>query len=319
MSRIVVREAALGERDRILRIALTEPNAGMQQARQVCQMTQSYLQRCGGSVGALHLAESAGHVLTVCAALDLPGRVSLLVVPPWSLAKSSLGVLPDVLAAGSAAADQRGMRFAQILLDPELSWRIEPYLLAVGFSHLASLDYMQRNAFDPVVIRPVEQVVWRTLPEAGEVALADVILHTYIGSRDCPALTGIRTMEEILASHRGAGEFDPDGWYLLQHRGRDVGVLLTARTVLRPTLEVVYCGLVPEARGQGLGRLCVHKAILRARDLARPLVTLAVDAANTPARRTYEAMGFAAYSTRDVWIRVFRRADQEGHFALPSR
>ena len=49
------------------------------------------------------------------------------------------------------------------------------------------------------------------------------------------------------------------------------------------------------------------------------LVTLAVDAANTPARRTYEAMGFAAYSTRDVWIRVFRRADQEGHFALPSR
>ena len=239
MSRIVVREAALGERDRILRIALTEPNAGMQQARQVCQMTQSYLQRCGGSVGALHLAESAGHVLTVCAALDLPGRVSLLVVPPWSLAKSSLGVLPDVLAAGSAAADQRGMRFAQILLDPELSWRIEPYLLAVGFSHLASLDYMQRNAFDPVVIRPVEQVVWRTLPEAGEVALADVILHTYIGSRDCPALTGIRTMEEILASHRGAGEFDPDGWYLLQHRGRDVGVLRVyeAWENPRPSLE----------------------------------------------------------------------------------
>jgi mycothiol synthase len=318
MSHTIVREAALEEREQILRIALTESRTQADQSQRISQMAQSYLQRCGGSVGAVHLVESAGQILTACAGLDLPGGVSLLIVPSWSLAQSSPEVLADLLAQAAQAVRRRGHRFAQVLLEPELAKRVRPQLLGAGFSFLANLLYMHRNAFDPAVVRPVEAVTWRTLREVGEGTVSQVIQRTYIGSRDCPGLTGIRSMPEVLAGHRGAGEFDPEGWYLLQYEGRNVGVTLTSRTPLRSTLELVYCGLVPEARGKGLGRICVHKAIVRARDLAVPAISLAVDAANEPARRMYEAMGFAAHTSRDVWIEVFRRADAEGAFEWPQ-
>lgn len=319
MSHSVVREAGLDEQERILQIALTEPRTQVDQAQRVSQMTRGYLQRCGGSIGAVHLAESAGQIQMVCAAMDLPGGVSLLVVPNWSLAQPGLGVLTDLLAEAARAAGKRGKRFAQVLLEPEPASRVQPYLLGAGFEFLANLQYMHRNAFDPAVIRPVEGVSWRTLREAGEQAFMAVIQRTYLGSLDCPGLTGIRSMQEVLAGHRGAGEFDPDSWYLLSHEGREAGVTLTARSVTRSTLEIVYCGLVPEARGKGLGRVCVHKAIMRARDLAVPAINLAVDAANEPARHMYEVMGFALHALREVWIKVFRRADAEGAFEWPKK
>ena len=116
------------------------------------------------------------------------------------------------------------------------------------------------------------------------------------------------------------GEFDPSGWFALQHRGQPAGVLITVRTSMRTSLEVVYVGLVPEARGKGLGRLCMHRAIQRyPRDLALAQVSLAVDAANRSACRLYDTMGFTTHSTRSVWIRIFRRADAEGLFTLPAR
>ena len=175
--------------------------------------------------------------------------------------------LADLLAfAGRAAQPCR--RFAQIMFEPDTAEQVRPALLAAGFSHLAELLYMHRSAYDPVPIQPIDQTTWLTLADTGEAAFADLIRRTYIDSLDCPGLTGMRTMQDVLDSHRGAGEFDPRGWYLLQHRGQPAGVLITVRTPLRTSLEVVYVGLVPAARGKGLGRLCMHRAIQRARDLA---------------------------------------------------
>lgn len=309
MSRIMVRKASPHEQEQALRIALTEPRTNAREVERICQMMQTYLQRCGGSIGGLYVAESAGRIVTACAAMDLPGGVSLLMIPGSALTPSLMATVEDMLSAAASAAGERLKRFAQVLLEPEVSDRVRPHLLAAGFKPLATLQYMQRNAFDPAAVRPVEGATWRTLRLAGEQTFKDIIPRTYIDSRDCPGLTGIRSIEEVIEGHKAAGEFDPDGWYVLQQDGRDAGVLITARTPLRPALELVYCGLVPEARGKGLGRLCVHKAIARARDLSVPTVTLAVDAANEPALRTYGAMGFVAYASRAVWLRVFRRAD----------
>ncbi len=311
MSRIVIRQVAAHEQEQVLRTILVEPRAKPQEAQRIWQTTQAYLGRSGGTLAGLYVAESAGQMVTACAAIDLPGRVTLLMLPSWSLTGASAETLPDLLGRATEEAVSRPSRFAQILVEPGLADHVRPLLLAAGFEFLANLHYMQRNAFDPAAIQPPGGVSWRTLSDAGEQAFIDVIRRTYASSRDCPGLMGIRTMPEILAGHKAAGEFDPAGWYVLQHEGHDVGVLLTARTPLRPAIEIVYCGLAPEARGKGLGRTCVHKAILRARDLAIPTITLAVDAANDPARRTYEAMGFATYTSRDVWIKVFRRADAE--------
>lgn len=319
MSAILIRDARDVERRQALQLALGEPDMDAHQIRRVCELTETFLHRCGGQIGGLHVLHAHGRLVAACAALDLPGGVSLLVLPAWNLVRDNLSQLADLLAFAAASADARRHRFAQVMLPPEAAEQARSALARAGFSHLADLLYMHRSAYDPVPMRPVDGVAWLTLADVGEAAFADIIRRTYIDSLDCPGLTGVRSMQDILASHRGAGEFDPSGWFALQHRGQAAGVLITARTATRTSLEVVYVGLVPEARGRGLGRLCMHHAILRARDLAMGRVSLAVDAANSAARRLYDAMGFTSHSTRSVWIRVFRRADVEGLFTLPDR
>jgi mycothiol synthase len=317
MPDIQVRDAHETERQMALKIALSEPGFQDHQAQRICELTQDFLRRCGGSIGGLHLVETAGRIDAACASLDLPGGVSLLMLTGTTPACLPEGLAPLLNLAGRCA-DRRGRRFVQIMVEPDRVERMQPILEAAGLSHLALLQYMQRSAYDPAPIQAVEQTNWLTLVEADEDSFARVIQRTYIDSLDCPGLTGIRTMAEAIESHRGSGEFDPRGWYLLEHRGEPAGVLITARTPFRPNLEVVYVGLVPAARGKGLGRICLHRAIQRARDLALAAVTLAVDAANRPACRLYEAMGFSVYAHKDVWIRVFHRADEEGLFALPA-
>lgn len=317
MSEIIVRPAASHEYARILKIALAGVHASPAEASRISKATLGYLARCGGTVGGLHLAELAGQVVAVCAAMDLQGAVSLLMVPPWSLSSVSLEAMPDLLRAAGIGAQERGKRFAQVILEGSAAAHARPQMEAAGFASLATLHYMQRDAFGPAPA-PATAVTWRTLRESDESTFSDVIRRTYVGSLDCPGLTGIRTMEEIVAGHKSAGEFDPDGWFLMQHEGCDVGVMLTTRMAFRQGLEVAYCGLVPTARGKGLGRVCVHKAIMRARDLAILTVTLAVDSNNAPARRIYDAMGFCEYASRDIWIKVFCRADAQGQFELPT-
>lgn len=319
MTSVLVRDARENEHDLALQIALNEPGLPAVQAERVRQLTEGFLQRCGGSIGGLHVAEARGRLVAACAALDLPGGVSLLVLPAWSLSQDRQGTLAELLARASEAARQRRRRFSQIMLEPDVAGQVRSALTRAGFGPLADLHYMQRNAYDPSPIQVVEGTAWRTLEDTTEEAYAEVIRRTYVDSRDCPGLTGVRSMRDVLDSHRGAGLFDARGWYLLEHMAEPAGVLITARTAMRAGLEVVYVGLVREARGKGLGRICMHRAIQRARDLALPQVTLAVDAANDSACRLYTAMGFAMYAAKSVWFRVFRRADEEGLFSLPDR
>jgi GNAT superfamily N-acetyltransferase len=319
MSTILVRDAHDSERRQAFQMALAEPGMDAYQVRRVSDLTESFLQRCGGQIGGLHVLRAHDHLVAACASLDLPGSVSLLMLPAWNLARTALPQLADLLAFAARAADRRHRRFAQVMMSPETAEQVRTALIQAGFSHLADLLYMHRSAYDPVAIQPIDQTAWLTLADIGEDLFADLIRRTYVDSLDCPGLTGVRTMQDVLASHRSAGEFDPTGWFALQHRGQPAGVLITVRTAMRTSLEVVYVGLVPEARGKGLGRLCMHRAIQRARDLALAQVSLAVDAANRSACRLYDAMGFTSHSARSVWIQIFRRADAEGLFTLPAR
>jgi GNAT superfamily N-acetyltransferase len=313
MTPILVRDARDAERERALRIALGEPDLEPYRVGRIRQLTEGYLQRCGGKVGGLHLAEAKGCILSACAVLDLPGGVSLLTLPTAAPELCREGLRQLLVLAGQSAR-QRGRRFVQVMLEPTFAGLFEPALLQAGFSRLATLQYMQRSAYDPVAIQPVEGVNWLTLADTDEESFAAVIRRSYIHSQDCPGLTGVRSMRDVMDGHRGSGQFDPLGWYLLEYGGQRAGVLITARTATCENLDVVYVGLVPEARSRGLGRLCMHRAIQRARDLALAGVTLAVDAANLPACRLYTSMGFSAYARKDVWFQVYRRADAEGLF-----
>jgi ribosomal protein S18 acetylase RimI-like enzyme len=70
-------------------------------------------------------------------------------------------------------------------------------------------------------------------------------------------------------------------------------------------LELVYMGLIPGVRGHGWGETITRHALWAARRKGRARLVVAVDAANWPARRTYEAAGLELWDRRVVFWRQF--------------
>jgi len=64
----------------------------------------------------------------------------------------------------------------------------------------------------------------------------------------------------------------------------------------------VYLGVVPEARGRGIGAALLARTIRDTAEMGLPQVGLAVDTANAPAVRMYVAAGFREVRRRDAWF-----------------
>ena len=97
MSSMLVRDAHDTERRQAFQMALAEPGMDAYQARRVCELTESFLQRCGGQIGGLHVLHAHDRLIAACASLDLPGSVSLLMLPAWNLARTALPHSPTCL------------------------------------------------------------------------------------------------------------------------------------------------------------------------------------------------------------------------------
>jgi ribosomal protein S18 acetylase RimI-like enzyme len=99
--------------------------------------------------------------------------------------------------------------------------------------------------------------------------------------------------------------FDPQRWLIVGEGRHDIGCLLLADYPRDDQWELVYMGLVREARGRGLGAAIVRHAQWLARQAERSRLVLAVDADNWPAIAVYVACGFVTWDHRSVYVRVF--------------
>ena len=105
---------------------------------------------------------------------------------------------------------------------------------------------------------------------------------------------------------------------------RDVGCLLLADHPRHNSMELLYLGLIPAARGRGWGKHLVRRAQGLTRLAGRSRLVLAVDAANAPAVQTYTATGFQAWQRRRLYVEVssvarqLARTDPTGYPRRPS-
>jgi len=104
-------------------------------------------------------------------------------------------------------------------------------------------------------------------------------------------MNGKRQMDDVLDGYRATGVFQPENWLIVEREGRDVGVLLLAEDPAAALFELVYMGLVPEARGKGFGAQVARHAVRLAGKANAERVVLAVDAANSPALAMYRPRG----------------------------
>lgn len=185
---------------------------------------------------------------------------------------------------------------------------VEPYetgdreaLSRNGFGHLADLLYLRRSLAEP--LPPLPHVPFQTTPFSpasnGE-RFARLLERTYHGTLDCPRLKGRRSGAEALVSHRLSGGFDPRRWKIYSQDSADIGLLLLNDQPDQNAWEVVYMGVVPEARGRGYGRAMLLSGLDEARRADRGGVVLAVDAGNKYATDVYRDLGFVEWAMRAV-------------------
>ena len=211
-------------------------------------------------------------------------RLALLTQLLDQLGASGVGLVQTLLTT-DAASDER--LFAQ-----------------AGFTRLADLVYLLASNTQASAAEEPRELEFETYRSMSHERFKQLVERTYEGSLDCPALDGVRDVEDVLAGYRVTGRFDPRNWLIVRAAGQDVGCLILADDPRLDQWELIYMGLVPEARGRRWGRLLVAHAQRLAAQAGRRHLMLSVDAANGPAVRTYTHAGFVQCDVRRVLFRL---------------
>jgi len=279
---ITIRPARRGDLAPLVEFLLTAPPTPGDSAPPTTVSTRdlgNYLvaEHDGHLVGTIHAYPSAGR----CAAIGLPRLLA------WDEHLAA-----RLFRAAAEHAERRHeARLIQTLLAPE---RAEPTVAALeraGYALLATLAYMRRPITSADFARcPENEIAWQPYSRFRHHRFAATIDATYNGSLDCPALAGLRTVHDSISTHKHTGRFRPRRWRLAVMGRSTVGVALVNE--LRGRGELVYLGLVPEARGQGLGQALLDRAIQDTAEMGLPQIGLAADVRNEPAVRLYQSAGF---------------------------
>jgi ribosomal protein S18 acetylase RimI-like enzyme len=191
-----------------------------------------------------------------------------------------------------------------------------------GFQHVTTLWYMRRPVDHSLGVVGKSRLNFRPYDRDDSALFAATLMRTYEGTRDCPEVNGVRTLQEILDGHAadaglsvktGTGPLELrvvspfSRWWLALDGDRPAGVLLVTESAEWQAWEVAYVGVVPELRGQGLGRELMLKALVEAQAAEVVQLTLCVDARNSPAISLYQQLGFDRYDEREVYLAVWQQ------------
>lgn len=217
-----------------------------------------------------------------------------------------------LLEAAAEFVDSRRVRLAQLLAS-DCSAAVEAMLAEAGFPRIVEMHYLYATLPPKAAAANASsRAVGASGPlravraDADWSRFAKCVEATYVGTRDCPVLDGLRPIEDVLAGYRYQGRYLPEQWTLFSDGQRDVGALILADHPGGGNWELIYMGVVAEARGRGYGDDILRFALQAATTGGAERLVLAVDAENAPARAMYERAGFATWDKRRVYARICR-------------
>jgi mycothiol synthase len=257
------------------------------------------------TAGVFVLRGGAG-LLGALVCLPVPGA-SALFWPPSCVEDAHQPEREDLLIQHAIRyLRQRRVKLAQALLAPA-ERTLGGSLERNGFEHITHLWYLQHELEIPIQ--------WLTCParldfqpydSSTAATFHETLWRTYDGTRDCPEVNGVRTIDEVIVGHQAQGRYDPDRWWLATFEGRPVGVTLLIELPESGAWDLSYMGIVPEARRQGFAREMLLRALFEARAADVVNVILSVDKRNQPAWNLYRSVGFEPFDRREVYLAVFR-------------
>lgn len=266
--------------------------------------------------------------VNVCLALCGAGRTAAMFLSGESpvlrtRAGEEIRLLPETTLSQRALlieAACRGLEtggapavLAQALLGPAEADVLAAYTRA-GFVRLAELAFLRRTVARQGRGRPGEPAgvslvaVAELAPGEARVLLREALSRSYEQTLDCPALCGMRTIDDVIDSHRAVGKYDPRWWWLAMAGGSPVGCVLLNLSADGRHCELVYVGVALPMRGRGLGAELLRYAIARLGALGGvEELGCAVDTGNAPALRLYERAKFTRVQSRVAVVRPLGR------------
>ncbi|RUL83662.1 GNAT family N-acetyltransferase [Tautonia sociabilis] len=256
----------------------------------------------------LWIARRRGRLVGAMLTQALAGRAAAIWPPEVDRGWRADDLAPALVREALLWYQHRGCRLAQALVDRSSGRRAGAELARGGLPYVTDLVYLGRPVAEP--LRPAlgaPALRWEGLGDENRDDFARTLERSYDGSLDMPELSGLRGLEDVLEGHRAKGGFDPERWRLgrLAEGGEAVAVVLLSRGEGR-TWEVSYLGLVPSARGRGLGKAALGHALDWVGEEGDRL-ELAVDVRNAPAEALYRNAGFRPFDRRGVHLTVLGR------------
>ncbi len=240
-----------------------------------------------------------------------PGKVAMILTSSCTPETALSNAVIRALEMLEQKAQHAGLAILQSLIPPDCADRTR-VLGKAGYAFLADMRYLTLKM--PRSLPPEPRyldVVAEDCRSVDEVLFRNTLGRTYEGSLDCPGLNGLRTMEEIVLSHRHTGIHDPRLWLIAKVGNDPVGVVLLSQVPLQSAMEIVYVGVVPESRGCSYGTYLVRLAIENAVRANSEHLMLAVDHLNHYAGKIYASFGFKETDRRHAWIRNLRAPASE--------
>lgn len=249
------------------------------------------------------LAEVRGRPAGALLARLRPGRTAFVWPPVATKSDIADGIVDSLISECICRLDAAGVAVGQALLEnDDLAGR--DAFARNGFPRLTRLQLLVRRIDES--LPPLFSIAWKRLSyvPTDHKKFVRLIEATFAGSLDCAELHNSLSGEDALAVHRASGEFVPRFWLRFEIAGNDVGLILVNPHPDLDSCEVNYVGVIPEYRGQGLGRAMLVEALHLVRDESFPEAFLAVDEKNHFARRIYRKLGFILRESRDVHFRL---------------
>jgi len=249
-------------------------------------------------------------LLTACLLVQSPGRVGMVLLPreTRTAIRETLGVRAVRYALDQAW--QRGVQVVEALV-PATGGDAQNILTAAGFRYLTTLQYLTRKneskACSDGSSRPGISAHLETasFTKSNEPLFRDALAASYCQSLDCPELSGVRSLSDVLCTHAARRRFDPALWRVYLQGQMPAGIIL-----LNPLddlagpdapdnadtpegMEIAYIGVAQPFRGTGLADAMLSWACAASRSSGATHLTLAVDERNDPARGLYARWGFS--------------------------
>jgi len=242
-------------------------------------------------------------IAATCLWVPAPGKSAMLFAPALSEFPDSAPAAQLAIVAAMDDARNDGILLVQAMMEPNDAAGKTTFA-AAGLTQLATLTYMERRPpIHPPTFELPADLTLLPYQATTHALFRDAISRSYTQTLDCPALSGLRDIEDVIEGHKAVGTFDPQLWAVLTRGDETLGCLLLAEIPARQALELVYLGLTPEARGRGLGRLLMQRVLAISARRHFSLATLAVDAANLPALRLYRRCGYTSVAQRVAMIK----------------